>query len=297
MGLMKTVESNMGLLFLAALAIGLLFPEQTSFLNSYAVLLLSTAMFFIFLKIDFSRIIEYSKRPLLLAYIVLVFLVVIPSAVFLVMSLADPAMAVGFLLIFGVPTAATIAVLVELFRGNAPLALLIEFFLYITAPFTLPLLSYYLAGSVISIDALGLFITMIQILIVPMILAQLLKRFANTDGAERYTEIISIAVISLTGLGIMGENSAFILSNLGGILNVVIFLVPLYVAMNIIGYYMAFWLDKKDRLTLSITKTFMNGTLAFVLASQFFGPGVLLVILSNIFVWYAYLGVAKYIRR
>jgi BASS family bile acid:Na+ symporter len=293
MDLNSTVRGSLDYIFFVAVIIGLLLPAQTSFLYEYATIFLGIALFFIFLKVDFSRMLGYAKKPLLLAYIAVVFLFLIPSVFFFVTSLIDPTYAVGFLLLFGVPTAATIAALVDIFRANVSFALMIEFVLYVLSPITLPLLSFYLAGSIIAIDTFGLFITMLEMIIIPMLAAQIIKRFINTKRAEGYTTSISILMIAITGVGIAGYYSAFIITNLYSLVFFAVILYALYAVAGIATYYMAFWLERKDRLTISATKMFMNGTLALVLASQFFGPEAVLVIISNILVWYPCISLGK----
>jgi len=287
------VKKRLDYIFYLAIVLGLIFPTQTSFLNSYAIIFIGIAMFFIFLKVDFSKMTDYIKRPILLAYIVVVFLVIIPTIIFLGTTMIDPIYAVGFLLIFGGPIAATGAVIVDLLKGNTSFALLITFLLYVLSPITLPLLSFYLAGSIIAIDVYGLFITMFQMMVIPMILAQVVKRYVNVKNMESHTSTVTIIMLALTALGIMGAKSVFILSNLYSVLFFMVILYALYGVVAVTTYYMAFWLNKKDRLTISISKTFMNGTLTLVIASQFFGPEATLVVLSNIIVWYSSLGLAK----
>jgi BASS family bile acid:Na+ symporter len=294
MGLISRLRNNLSFVFFLAIALGLLFPEYTAFLNDYVVIFIPISLFFVFLKIDFSKMIGYMKRPLLLIYIIVSFLVLIPAAVFLCAVVIGPEYAVGFLLLFSVPTAAMSAILVDMFKGNVSFALLIELFLYVLSPITLPLIMFYLAGSVIAIDAFGLFLTMNQMLIIPLVAAQLVKRYMNTGKVERYSSEISIFMMALVALGIMGAQSAFILGNLSTVLFFMAVLYGLYVVINVATYYMAFWLKRKDRITISVSKTFMNGALALVLASQFFSPEVVLVIVSNIIVWFSYLGVSKY---
>lgn len=297
MGRTKMLENSMSWIFIIAMLLGLFFPLQTSFLNDYVLILMGIILFVAFLKVDFREMLKYLREPLLLAYLVLMFLIIIPAVIFLSVSAFDPLYAVGFLVIFGAPTAATSAVLVGLFRGNVSLGILLQFMLYLLAPFTLPLLSYYLAGSVISINPLELLISMVQIITIPLILAQLAKRFLKTGWVEERSSLITIILLFVIGMGIMGSQSAFVFENYQSVLFILALLFPLHVAVNAFTYYMAWWTKRRDRLTISISKTFMNGSLALVLVSQFFGPEAVLVAVANIPAWYVYLGIAKKVMK
>jgi BASS family bile acid:Na+ symporter len=297
MGLSGIAERYLVIILFISIILGLAFPSQTAFLNSYITVFFALILFFTFLKVDLSKMVGYIRKPLLIAYILIIFLIVIPVVMFFLGIFITPETAVVFLLIFGVPPAATNAVLVGIFRGNVPLALLIKFLLYILAPFTLPFLTYYPAGSIITIDTFGLLLTMVQIMILPLIAAQLVKKLFNTKKAESCTSLVAIVMLALLGMGIIGENAAFILSHPAGILFYMALLYPLFMGVGLISYYVAFWLGREDRKTLSISKTFMNGGLVLVLAAQFFGPEAVLIALANLIVWNTSIGAAKYILK
>lgn len=293
----KTIQNQSGIIFFIAIIIGLLFPQQTEFLNDYAITFLSIALFVIFLGADFSKIWSYVKKPDLLAYIIIAFLIIIPAIIYFVARIINPVYAIGFLLVFGVPTATTSPVVVKLFKGNVPLGIAIEFFLYIVSPVTLPLLALYLAGNVISISTDRLFLTLVETLVLPMALAYVAKKVMDTKKLEEHSSPITILLLALAALGVIGKQAEFILANLSKVLFFIVIFYGLYIIINIAGNYIAFWLNKEDRLTIAISKTYMNGTLALVLASQFFGPEAVLVAVSNFIVWYLYLGVSKQLLK
>lgn len=296
MNIFTHIEKYMGVIFSVALVGGLAFPSQTAFLDEYVVLFLSIALFFIFLKIDFRAMGSY-LRPGLLAYLSIVFLLLIPALVFFGIRLIDPSLAVGFLLLFGVPTAATSTVVAHLLKGDAAFALVLQFLLYLLAPFTLPFLVLYLAGSIIVIDSIGLFLTMIQLLLAPLIAAQLVRQAVNTRPVERYITIISIVMLALIALGVMGKHADFVLVNAPEVAFVAALLVPLYAGVGALTYGLMIWRPPHERRTAVASKVFMNGSLALVLASRFFDPQTILIVLASIIVWYAALSAAQYMVK
>jgi len=294
MDLAQHAESKFAYIVFAGMALGFAIPAQASMLEPYISLLLGISMFFVFLKVDFPGLVGYAKRPWLLAYIIAMFLLALPAAAFLLAGLAGSAFAVAMLLIFGGPGGITGAVLVDLMKGELHLHLLLQFFLYLLAPLTLPFLMFYMAGNAMNVSSLDLFLTLIKLLVVPLAAAQAVKVTISAKKAQGYTSPVAALMMSLIGMAVMGKHAAYIASNLVQLAVNMVSLAPFYVLMSAAGYYMCFWLGAKERKSLAITKAFPNGTLILVLASQFFGPEITSIALASFIFWYVYFAAVKH---
>lgn len=141
----------------------------------------------------------------------------------------------------------------------------------VLSPILTPAITYLLIGTKIAFDPVGMFLSIVQIVIVPICLGVAVKTFLPklAAAATDYTPAISSIAISLIIAGVIGASKNAIVANFGIILLVVIL-------HNCLGYALGFavarftGLSWKKAVALSIEVGMQNSGLAVGLAKAHF---------------------------
>ena len=186
--------------------------------------------------------------------------------------LALPApFAVGLILVACCPGGTASNVVTYLARGNVALSVLMTMCSTLAAVVMTPLLTGWLAGAFVPVDAWGIFVTTAQVVLAPVLLGLFLHH-----KAPRLTEfmlpagpIVSVLVISLIVASIIGQNAAAIFAHGGQLLLAVTLLHGGgFFLGSLLGRFGGF--DRAVTRTLSIEVGMQNSGLGAVLAKTHF---------------------------
>ena len=186
--------------------------------------------------------------------------------------LALPApFAVGLILVACCPGGTASNVVTYLARGNVALSVLMTMCSTLAAVVMTPLLTGWLAGAFVPVDAWGIFLTTAQVVLAPVLLGLFLHH-----KAPRLTEfmlpagpIVSVLVISLIVASIIGQNAAAIFAHGGQLLLAVTLLHGGgFFLGSLLGRFGGF--DQAVTRTLSIEVGMQNSGLGAVLAKTHF---------------------------
>ena len=186
--------------------------------------------------------------------------------------LALPApFAVGLILVACCPGGTASNVVTYLARGNVALSVLMTMCSTLAAVVMTPLLTGWLAGAFVPVDAWGIFLTTAQVVLAPVLLGLFLHH-----KAPRLTEfmlpagpIVSVLVISLIVASIIGQNAAAIFAHGGQLLLAVTLLHGGgFFLGSLLGRFSGF--DRAVTRTLSIEVGMQNSGLGAVLAKTHF---------------------------
>lgn len=101
----------------------------------------------------------------------------------------DPNIAAGLILIGAVPCAGMAMVWAGLLNGDVPLAVVINAGTMIVAPFAIPLIMLWLAGSYVKINAIGMFLDIVYTVLLPVLIGifarEVAERRAGGDRVRR----------------------------------------------------------------------------------------------------------------
>ncbi|MFA6529125.1 MAG: bile acid:sodium symporter [Candidatus Gracilibacteria bacterium] len=301
MGLTKLIEKHFAFILALALLGGLFLPQIGIALMPIIKLILIAMLFLTSLKIDFKQIISYLKKPALPIYIFVMKMLVIPTAVFLIARYIDPTLAIGLLLLSATSPGMASPVLTELFKGNVALSLVTVVTCSLLSPFTMPLLFKELTSQSIELDSVGMAGTLAFMIFTPIILSEIIKKIRSVqpfvEKSKKHFSAINIILMSLLmWIGIAPQADTF-LHNPLSILKQLIALIILFTATHIIGYMIAFWRTKEDKISISTSLTYMNSSLAFVIAVEFFPPEVVLITIVSQIVWNTFPGIFKQVSK
>lgn len=183
--------------------------------------------------------------------------------------------AVGLILVSCCPSGTASNVVNYLGHNNVALAVLVTLVSTLGAIFMTPLLTGWLAGKLVPVDAYGLFLSTLKVVLAPLILGLLLNRYAPRVVAKIsvVSPLVSVVVIALICASIIGQNAQAVVES-GGRLLLSVFL--LHSGGFLIGYFFARLIgyDRIISRTLSIEVGMQNSGLGVVLAKQHFADPI-----------------------
>ncbi len=183
----------------------------------------------------------------------------------------DPPLAVGLILVGCCPSGTASNVVNYLARANVPLSVLMTMCTTFAAVFMTPLLTKWLAGAYVPVDATALFLDTVKVILAPLVLGLFLHH--STPRLVRFTlpvaPLISVLAIALICSSIIGQQAESIKKS-GGVLLASVFL--LHAGGFALGHFFArlFGYDETIRRTVSVEVGMQNSGLAVVLAQRNF---------------------------
>ena len=183
----------------------------------------------------------------------------------------SPALTVGVVLVGTCPGGTSSNVITFMSKGDLALSVTMTSVSTVLSPILTPFITYLLIGEKIAFDPVGMFLSILQIVILPICLGVALRTFLPrlARAATDYTPAVSALALSLIIGGVIGASKAAILANVG-----VIFLVV--ILHNCLGYALGFAVARlvglpwKKAVALSIEVGMQNSGLAVGLAKAHF---------------------------
>lgn len=184
-------------------------------------------------------------------------------------------MAVGLILVACCPGGTASNVVTFLARADVPLSVLMTMCTTFAAVVMTPLLTKFLAGAIVPVDAPGLFLSTVQVVLLPLVLGLGLHHYAPklVTKVLPAAPLVSVIFITLIVASVIGQNAQPIRES-GAVLLLAVFL--LHAGGFALGYGFAklFGYDRIVCRTISIEVGMQNSGLGVVLAKKHF-PGTL----------------------
>jgi len=268
----KFIEKNSSFIISLGIPLGLLFP-QFSIFKPYLTPLLILILFFTFLRIDIKDILVVTKRIRLVSAVVIVDLLMIPMFVFAVFKIlkVENYILTAFLLFSSVPGGVASASITDILDGDTLFSTAIIILTHIFAPITVPSLFYILLRRVIKIDYLNTAITLVKLIFIPLLMGEISKKvLKNTiEKISSKSKVITTTLILLLGAIVTAVNYNYIMAHPLNALKLTLISIPIYMFFLVFTFYLFRDASLKERISISTTKTFMNATIAVVLAINF----------------------------
>lgn len=279
MTVIKSIADVVGrwfaLLVLAGGVIGLLAPAQTAAVAPHIPLLLGVIMFGMGLTmrpVDFAIV---AKHPRAVILGVLAQYTVMPLLGFGIAHLFDlsPMLVVGMVLVGAAPGGTSSNVIVYLARGDVALSVAMTSISTLLAPLLTPLIVLGLAGSTLPVSAGDLFLSIVQMVLVPVVAGLLLRRFA-TRAVEAV--LPALPLVSVTGIVVVV--AAVVGANADAVLGTGLLLGLAVVLHNVLGLGIGYAagavsrVPESARRAVSIEVGMQNSGLAAALATAHFAP-------------------------
>ena len=254
---------------------GYFYPEPFLFINSYLKLLLSLIMLCMGLTLKVEDFKEVFSKPLPAFIGIVAQFSIMPFLGFTLAKLSNfgPEIASGFVLVGCCPGGVASNLLVYLSKGNVALSVAITSMTTLLAPVVMPVLMLLLASRWVDVDPYDLFLSTIQIVIVPIVLGLLISKFfpSIAKASSNYTPALSSLSLIAIVLGMVALNKEHITG-------CATFIFLAVVAHNVFGYllgYFAAYFTKQpeeNRRAISMEVGVQNAGLGMALAYAHFTP-------------------------
>ncbi|GJM12695.1 MAG: bile acid:sodium symporter [Pseudohongiella sp.] len=267
-----------------------LFSAAFAALNGAIVPLLATVMFMMGLtlsKADIERIAK-DPKPILVGVILQFLLMPALALTFSKMLQLSNQLTIGMVLVGSCAGGTASNVVCYLAKGDVALSISLTMVSTLIGVIATPLLCAFYLSTTVSVDTLGLLLSIVQIVFIPVVLGFSCKYFLSdlASRAEPLIPTLSVLIILLIIAIVVALNAdrlldvglltliAVVLHNLSGLAG---------------GYYVSrlIGLDIKQSQTIAIEVGMQNSGLGVALATQFFSataalPGALFSIWHNI---------------
>lgn len=262
-------------LVLAGAVVGLLIPAQASLITPHVSLLLGIIMFGMGLTmrpVDFAIV---AKHPMAVLLGVAAQYTVMPLLGWGIAHAfgLPPLLVVGMILVGASPGGTASNVIVYLARGDMALSVAMTSISTMMAPFVTPLLVLGLAGSTLPVSAGDLFLSILQVVLLPVIAGLLLRTFADRFVVPLLPlmPLVSVTGIVLVVAGVVGANADAVLTT--GLLLALAVILHNTLGL-LLGYLVGYFgkLPDTARRAMSVEVGMQNSGLAASLATTHFEP-------------------------
>jgi len=281
---MANIRKYFGLFIIAGIALGFFLPGPVLPLKPYLIVLLGLMMFFSCLKI--------SAKDLLLIerdwwkYLVLMGIVFLLSSlvVFAFKGLLSDIVFVGLMVIAAAPSAIAVVFLADILGGEPHKALVGTTLAQLLAPILTPFLVWTFAHQAVSIDTQAMFLTIVKLVLIPFVLAQIVRRIGWDKAILKKSGWANEFLLFLLIWATMAPASMAIKSNIREFWIALGIVFVLLVIQALAGF--SFGRERKEKITFTVIAISKNFTVASVLALTLFGAPSLVgpaafVFLSN----------------
>lgn len=290
------------LVIVTAIIVGVLFADVFIQFSTLSTVILGGIFFLSSLKIDLSMVRKQLTDVPMLIVVNVFMLFLLPAGVYFLVKSIYPAMAIPLMLLAAMPAGMTAPLLAEISGGKQSLALVLTVTTSLLAPFTVPLVVKLLAGAVVEVSAFEMFITLAKVIFIPFVLAQFI-RFTLGSVVEKTQKIfkpISVLLLALLIAVVISKQAGVILDGIygGEALGYLAVLGIFFLFLHVAGYFAIFWRSAEDRVTITVCLTYMNFTLAIVLADTFFVDSAIVVpVVLSVIPWALFLVPYKFTMR
>ncbi len=215
---------------------------------------------------------------------------IMPLLAFLLTKLfrLSPELAIGVILVGTCPGGTSSNVMTFLSKGDVPLSVGMTAMSTLFAPFLTPFLTWLYAGQRIDVNMYAMFISIIQVVLVPIILGFIINYFFN-----RITQHIVRILPLISTLAIVAIVASVVSASASKILGSSLLIIVVVILHNVFGYLAGYGVGKVLRLNttkcraISIEVGMQNSGLATSLAALHFARYPLATIPGAVFsVWH-----------
>lgn len=265
-----SITKNMPQMILGAILLGFIWPNPGLWLKPYLIYLLLIIMFFSCLNINIKKLKEVPKnwwRYL----IILGFIFLLPTIiVYLFHFCLKDLIYIGLIITTTMPAGISIVFLSDIMSGEPHKALIITTLSHLVSPLISPFLIWLFTRKIISIDFISMIILIGKLIIIPLILAQIVKFFKKEKILSVIGGNLNLILLFLLTWSSIALARAPILSNLNQFIISTIIVLFLLIITIIFGIY--FGRNQSEKITWIVAGAYKNITLASVITITMFEP-------------------------
>ena len=275
----KFIEKYFFIIILLAVAVSLVYPNSFKWvLSNYnginiLNLLLSIILFTMGTTLKVDDFVNVFKNPKEIAAGISAQYIIMPLIALALARLfsLDAALTVGLVLVGTVPGGTASDVITFISKGDVALSVSLTAVSTVISPILTPFITLLLIGNQIHFNPVDMFISITEIVIIPIILGLILNyRFPDfCDRLKDYLPTVSSIVICLIVAGVIGANKQAILTS--SVVIIIVIILQYFLAMLLgfgVGYLAG--MGKKQIVTVAIELAFQNSGLSTSLAKTHF---------------------------
>ena len=254
-------------------------PSVFTWIAPYISLLLGIIMFGMGLTLKAKDFAIVFKKPIPVIIGILAQYIIMPVVAFALAKLLNlsPELAAGLVLVGACPGGTASNVMVYLAKGDVPLSVAMTSCSTLLAPILTPLVLLLFAGEWIPVDAGSMFLSIVQVIIIPIVLGILINYFLP-KAVEKSTEALPlvsvVAIVAIVAAVVSGNRDT--IATTGALLFVAVILHNVFGLL--FGYLVGALtgLDVTQRRAISIEVGMQNSGLGASLATTYFSPATAL---------------------
>lgn len=291
--LRSLVERHVGIVFCAALLLGIVLPAPEAGLSRFLLPLMGLLLFVSFLNVDLSHVADEVRNPLRPAAQIALNFLLVPSLLFLALRLAGaPSFALAALLLAAMPAGLGSAVFTSLAGGRVATSVVLSVVTHALTPLTVPFLFWVFADVEIRVDVLGLARQLALLIGIPMLLAAVARNVAAplVQATRPHHKLVSILALACVAYIVIVPYAGTIRADASSVVAPLIGTYVFYAVLCLSAFLFARGRSPDEQAALVISRTYMNNALAIVLASSFFDDRVTLVTILAEIPWFTTFG-------
>ncbi|RSZ62379.1 bile acid:sodium symporter family protein [Corynebacterium hylobatis] len=278
------------LFILAGTALAFFFPAPFEPLSQYITYFLMIIMFGMGLTLTLPDFKEIARRPWPILLGVIAQFVIMPLGAVLVARMLglNEALAVGLLMLGSVPGGTSSNVITYLAKGDVALSVAMTSMSTLLSPIVTPMLMLFLADTRTDVDGLGMAISLVQTVLLPVIGGLAIRYFA-----DKWINLITPVLPWISILGIGGVVFPAVATNSERLAAVGLIVFVAVLLHNVFGYILGYVAGRIFRLPESANRTMaveigtQSAGLASGMSAKFFSPeaalpGAVAAVLHNI---------------
>lgn len=289
----KFIEKSFAFIVLGVAVMALFLPATFSWVKtSYINYLLGVVMFFMGMTLkpaDFKIVFSHPKDVIvgcLAQFIIMPGLAWILTRLF---SLPNE-LAIGVILVGCCPGGTASNVITYLAKGDLALSVGMTAVSTLLAPLLTPILTWLLAGTMVNVNMLGMLISIVQVVILPIIIGFLIQHYF-----PKFTSAMTVHLPAFSSLAIALIVGSIVSANSQQLMNVGLLVLVVVMLHNICGFLLGYIIGRvlklshKKCVAISVEVGMQNSGLACTLAQQHFSalqaatiPGAIFSVWHNI---------------
>ena len=275
----KLVEKYFFIIILIAVVIAIIEPKSFNwvleeFMGVNVInILLGIILFGMGTTLKINDFVTVFRRPKEILVGVSAQYVIMPLIAFALASMfsLEAGLTVGLILVGTVPGGTASDVITFLAKGDLALSVSLTAVSTVISPIVTPIITLVLIGNQIAFNPVDMFISIVQIVIIPIGIGLLLNyKFPEfCDELKDYLPTLSSIVIAIIVAGVIGANKEAIISSSLIIMAVIILQYFIGILLGfVVGYFAG--MNRKQMITVAIELAFQNSGLSTSLAKTHF---------------------------
>ncbi len=289
------ISGHITLIVVIVTAVALAVPESFLWMSGSVITpMLGVVMFGMGLTlrpVDFKPVVMHPKEIIVGE---LAQFVIMPSLAWLLCKVLDlpTELALGVILVGCCPGGTASNVFCYLADGDVALSVAMTSVSTLVAPVVTPALVLLLAGQTVSVDVVGMFLSIVEVVILPIILGLLVNHFCGKATKKVLPLLPMVSTLAITAIiGIVVSHNATNIIRCSLIVGLVVVLHNLLGLLlgNVAGHL--FRLERRKRIAVSIEVGMQNSGLATSLAATHFAMFPMAAVPGAIFsAWHNFSG-------